>query len=64
MQKLLVVEMDMWVSIQGRQWEIERTHPPHTSSKNRLKSFRDLVVALIIGRNFAPGKRMSMKIWL
>ena len=46
----------------GQQGQIERIHPPSTSSKNRLKSFCEVGYANFRPIVFAAGKRISVEI--
>ena len=45
-----------------QQEEIERIHPPPTSTKNRLKSFFEVGYANFKPNVFVAGKRISMEI--
>jgi len=45
-----------------QQEEIERIHPPPTSTKNRLKSFCEVGYANFKPNVFVAGKRISMEI--
>ena len=52
----------VWVCMQGQHGEIERKHPPPTTTKNRFKSFCEVGYANFRPNVFAEGKRISMEI--